>query len=225
MSKKHQDNSISWESLDYPSGQKEINMGLAHGMPSILVLLSKIYRSNSDNEILIDLIEPGIGFLQKFSQKNTNSVSRFPTRIIDGKGIWPSRMAWCYGDPGIGLALIQIGANCCRSDWKSYGIEILKSASLRREKGNSLVKDACLCHGSSGLALIYYYAGLESDYEPFFETSEFWAKETLKYGKYKDDKQFHQRFNLLEGITGEGLFLIAMLEGEKPGWGEGLLLQ
>ena len=220
LSKKHLDNSVFWESQDYLTGQKEINLGLAHGIPHILLVLSNIFRSNGDKEVLTDLIEPGIEFLQKFSKKNINSVSRFPTRIIDGKGIWPSRMAWCYGDPGAGLALLQIGGNCSRPDWKSLGLEILKSASRRRKRENSLVTDAGLCHGSSGLALIYYYAGLESDFEPLFETSQFWAKKTLNYGK-----QFHPRFNLLEGITGEGLFLIAMLEGEKPGWAEGLLLQ
>ncbi len=235
LSIKHLDNSVYWESQDYLSGQKEINLGLAHGIPSILVILSNIYRSNGDKEILTDLIEPGIGFLQKFSKKKINSVSRFPTRIIDGKGIWPSRMAWCYGDPGIGTAILQIGKNCSRPDWKSLGLEILKSASRRRERENSRVTDACLCHGSSGLAMIYYHAGLETDYEPFFETSQFWAKETLNYGKHPEiqgnyifhtgENQFYPRYNLLEGITGEGLFLIAMLEGEKPGWAEGLLLQ
>lgn len=233
LSFKNQNNSIYWKSIDYQTGKYEINMGLAHGIPSILIILSRIYKMTGDEEILNKLIKPGLEFLMNFRNEELNEISQFPTQIKNGNGIWPSRMAWCYGDPGIGLALLQIGVNCNRLEWKSIGLEILKLASLRRNREDTLVSDACLCHGSSGLALIYYSAGLDTNYEPFFETSQFWAKETLKFGRnshvhgnylfHSGAGQFQPSFNVLEGIAGVGLFLIAMLEGENPGWGEGML--
>jgi len=230
---KNPDKSIFWESEDLITGLKEINLGLAHDLPSILLILSRIYACTKNTVILKDLIEPGMNFLLSNRIENDHNFSVFPIRLIDGIAQSPSRMAWCYGDAGISLALMQIGENCSKHDWTLQGISLLKKACSRRVKKETMVSDACLCHGSSGLGLIYYYAALTTGHGPFFETAYYWTKKSLDFGQnmaipggylFKvDGDEFKPGYNMLEGIAGVGLFLMAIMEGKLPGWEQGLL--
>jgi lantibiotic modifying enzyme len=91
---KNPDKSIFWESEDFITGLKEINLGLAHGLPSILLILSRIYAYTKNTALLNDLIEPGMNFLLSNRIENNHSFSVFPIRLIDGIAQSPSRMAW-----------------------------------------------------------------------------------------------------------------------------------
>ncbi len=228
------DQTISWTSTNLLKGYKEINFGLAHGIPSILLILSRIYKITGDNSILANLIEPGMKFLFDHQLESPDDLSYFPIRIKNGHAQRPSRMAWCYGDPGIALAIHQIGENCVRPTWQANAIKILKSASSRLSQVDTGITDACICHGSSGLALIYYSVARKTGYEPFLETARHWTLRTLDFGNNQQGSagylfkgnfnKYLPNYNFLEGITGVGLTLIAMLEGELPGWEKGLMV-
>lgn len=228
------DHSLSWESTNPIKGYREINFGLAHGFPSILFILSLIYKISSDKTILSGLICPGMNFLLQHKSQQAGKLSFFPIRIKNNKAQTPSRMAWCYGDPGIALAIYHIGENCGRQDWQSQATAILDKASVLLSLEDTGVCDACICHGSAGLALIYYAAGRKTGYEPFLDTARLWTRTTLDFGNnprgsagylFKGNQnKYLSNYSLLEGISGVGLSLLALLDGELPGWEKGLMI-
>ena len=124
----------------------------------------------------------------------------------------------------------QVGENCSRNDWKELAVEILLYGTKRKEAGNTKIEDACLCHGSSGLSLIYYHAWLKTGRKEFYNSARYWGLRTLNYadkhGEYtfRGLNGFETRYNLLEGIAGVGLYLMVMLEGYLPGWEKALLI-
>lgn len=232
--KQEDENSLYWKTTNPISGEEEINFGLAHGIPSILIFLSWLYQISGDKNILTDMIEPGMNFLLKNNLKTSSDLSLFPICIKNGVTIKPSRMAWCYGDPGIASAIFEIGENCNRMDWLEISKDILIQASKRRSKVETGVSDACICHGSAGLALIYYNAGLRTGYKPFMNTARFWLQTTLAFGNdeegsagylFKEQQnKFIPKYGFLEGIAGVGLTLMAMTAGRLPGWEKGLMI-
>jgi len=226
--------SIAWETTNPVRNYKELNFGLAHGIPSILLVLSWIFRITGDHAVLTGLIEPGVNYLLNNSSVSLDDLSFFPVRIKNGKAQVPSRMAWCYGDPGAAMALIQIAGNCSRTDWQSIAISILEKASHRLTDENTRVSDACICHGSAGLGLLYYAAGLKSGYELFFDTARTWIRTTIDFADLTNSRSAYlfkrnsngylPNYSLLEGISGTGLTLMAMLDGELPGWEKGFMI-
>ena len=229
------DHKLSWELKDPLKGDKEINFGLAHGIPSILIALSWIYKITKDQSILTELIEPGMKFLLSHNVTSPKDLSLFPVSVKNGVAKRPSRMAWCYGDPGVATAIHQIGENCEQKEWQEIAQSVLKSAAIRKNENDTGISDACICHGSAGLALIYLNAGNKTGYEPFLNTARYWIRYTLEMGNnsggsagylFKVQQNKHiSKYGLLEGISGVGLTLLAVLEGELPGWEKGLMIQ
>ena len=122
----------------------------------------------------------------------------------------------------------QIGINCNRPDWHEFAIKVLLNSTSRRVSSDTRIEDACICHGSAGLALIYYYAWLNTGHDKFFETARYWLRITMDYAGenfeflFKGLDGFESKNNLLEGSAGVGLVLPSMLEGHLPGWEKAL---
>lgn len=190
-------------------GTPNIDLGLAHGLPSYLLFLSKIENQKAEFNDAIDLLLLHADFTQKHA-------SIFPTKIKDGKPEYPSRLAWCYGDAGIGMTLLNLN--------NSAGERILEIAALRRDPLNTRVEDPFLCHGSSGLALIFYKAWLLSKNDKLFEAAQYWTLETLKYLDNEFLPSKSSNITLLNGLPGIGLLLMATDNGYLPGWEKGLLI-
>ena len=228
-SKPESNNCVSWLSRDI-NGNSEINFGLAHGIPSIILILSAIYKKNKEDRIIKSHISPGIDYLITHMEPGPEADSLFPSRIKEDKTIRPSRMAWCYGDPGVAAAIYQTGTNCSRADWQNMAIEILKHAAKRKEFNSTGIEDACICHGSAGLAIVFFKAWSDTGRIEFYNASCYWLQRTLDFGGkdgeylFKGIHGFEVRYGVLEGIAGVGLSLLAMLEGELPGWEKALLL-
>ena len=227
---------VAWESKNPKTGLAEINLGLAHGMPSILLMMSRLQQGSDEKKTkrLNDMLEGGVNFLLSCRMKQSANGSLFPHRMINGLPDQPGRMAWCYGDPGIGAALWQTALHHGRPDWQYEAMEILRRASVRVNTKQNRLHDACLCHGTAGLALIYFKMALLSNHEPFMDTASHWLRATLDHGLQSDGtpgylflgpgNRYIPKIGFLEGITGVGLTLIALMNGEPGGWEEALML-
>ena len=221
---------LAWESQHPQTGQPEINLGLAHGIPSILLFLSRTNQGNDPEK----LIEQGLNYLLSCRMENTTNGSLFPHRLVDGQPDQAGRLAWCYGDPGVGVALWQIGQNCNRPDWIADGIGILRNAASRRDSNANRVVDACMCHGTAGLSLLFYKMAKISDHDEFINAAEHWTRATLDHGTnpagaggyvfLTTGNRFISSYSLLEGIAGVGLTLLALLDTDTMGWEQGLLI-
>ena len=71
----------------------------------------------------------------------------------DGKPIYKSRLAWCYGDIGISIALRNIANVNMDDKLMAFSQSIAKFAAEKRINPNdNMVYDAGICHGAAGIS-------------------------------------------------------------------------
>ncbi|MFG1885873.1 lanthionine synthetase C family protein [Micromonospora sp. NPDC049102] len=66
------------------------------------------------------------------------------------RGLPPSRVAWCYGAPGIARALQLAARAYAEPAWERAALTTL-TAALARPWSTTGIRDASLCHGSAGV--------------------------------------------------------------------------
>lgn len=214
------ENLIFWE--DKFNGEV-YNISLAHGMSSILLVLSEIYKRKmfSDQSLLRKYIIKAGDFI--LSQKNKLSeISSFPN-VNDLEESKNSRLAWCYGDLGIGISLWHVGNNVFCNEYKEEAISVFKKAEIRRNLIENRVFDACFCHGSSGITQIFRRMYSYTNIKSFLEASNYWLLKTIEFyinspilfEKYENDKYFPSDFSLLNGKAGIGMALMSSILGRN----------
>lgn len=212
-----------------------INLGLAHGLPSIMVMLSKLFKAN----ILRDDCRLALSECYEFISKQKNpcitseDYSHYPIFVTSGQpNKYNSRLAWCYGDLGIAIAYYTAGKNIQNNNLTQEGIDLFKYYSTYKNDPKLGVKDSSLCHGSAGVMHLFHRMYLNTGLNEFKIASEYWLTVLLKMGFHKDGiagyKTLHNDWeissSLLEGVSGVGLVLASYFLGHDPDWDECLLM-
>lgn len=231
-------NAYGWQSvIDETNGNivYGFDLGMAHGMASILSILAKLYKLRINKKKAELMIVPLVNLILA---TKTNSYSLYPNKCNLNLSFYKSeqsRLAWCYGDLGISIALWHAAQALKREDWEKEAIDTILHASKRRGLFENGVVDAGLCHGTAGIAHIfnrmYGYTGLEE----LKVASNYWFAETLKMASFEDglagfkawqgiERGWVNEPGLLEGIAGIGLALISAVSDIEPAWDECLLL-
>jgi lantibiotic modifying enzyme len=223
---KEDDHGVYWyESLGEGS---VINLGLAHGQASHLCYLAE--RVQADNCVskpqFKNLIRDGIKFLESCRLKN--ALSEFPS-FLEDKRLGPSRLAWCYGDLGVGIAYLKCAESTNDASLYQSGLEILKKTTLRKKENESGVQDLGFCHGSAGLCHIYDYLFRITSDEIFLRSSSHWLQYTLQrlfekentYRAYLGPNEgWVESVGLLNGLAGIGLVILNQIFPGLSRWEE-----
>ena len=229
---KYNDETFQWKfNQERNDNLVEFNFGMAHGMASIISFLCLVYEKNIEKELCAEMINGAIKRILICKQL-TNS-TYFSTGFLSNEELLMSnnRLAWCYGNLGTALSLYQAGDIINNELWKNEAINAFKVASKRRDLKEAGIDDACVCHGTAGIALIYKIIYNKTQILEFKETSEFWLNETLKmkveidifkYWSNIDEKHVHS-INILEGLSGIGLTFLTFLSDIK--WADSLLIK
>lgn len=206
-----------------------INLGLAHGVPAILKILTTLYNSNLDiaKESIARLIRSTAVFLMNSGNKRPDAVSIYGGYLVPGTADKEevSRLGWCYGDLGIGFTLYQAGKAIDDEEVAAYGEGLVLKTTERRSVAQTMVMDAGLCHGTAGIAHMYHKMWHYTGNESFKEAAGFWIQETLNYAIHKEhaagfkkynpaSKQYETDHGFLEGSAGIGLVLLSYLNGD-----------
>ena len=230
---------IAWVSTPKLTGnEKVINLSLSHGLASIIQILSKTHEYCIGEELkkCEELLNGAIQYLLSKKQNQNEVGSYFPSWVSEKHVPAYSRLAWCYGDLGIAMALLQAGRNTQNKEWEDIAIEILLYTANRRDLEENLVKDAGLCHGTSGIAHCFNRAYNYTNRIEFKDAATYWFDETLKMAIHEDGLAgfktwrtnehggWVNEYGLLEGIAGIGLSLISAIAPIEPKWDECLLL-
>jgi len=212
------------------------NLSLSHGLASIIVFLSKLYKEGIAKEKVHFLLESSVRYLLNQKLDTSIYMSNFPSWISETEPSTYSRMAWCYGDLGIGAALWLAGKNVQNEEWKEKAIEILLNTTLRKNDKDTGVLDSGLCHGTAGIAHIYNRMYNFTGRKEFKDSAIYWFNKTLEMAVHKDTlsgyKTFrtekiggpYEEFGFLTGIAGIGLAMISAISDIEPSWDEVLLL-
>ncbi|SNR14472.1 lanthionine synthetase C family protein [Tenacibaculum jejuense] len=232
---------LKW--LDHTSSSTEnevVNLGMAHGVASIISFLSKVYDING-SLIAKDAAEKATKWLllQKSSEKSSQSY--FPNKIDSEINECNSRIAWCNGDLGIGYSIYYCGNKINNEVLMDEGLQILKKTSDRKNRENTGVVDRGLCHGTSGAFHMYNKLVEEFNFIEFTDIRNYWLNRTTEksknqidisdfgcwYGIIDGKDQFISDSGFLNGYSGIGLALLNYINGDKKikqNWDEILLL-
>jgi len=203
----------------------EVNLGLAHGIPSLLKFYIQCFKlgvcSKEARLQALNLID------YLLSNNNVdNSLNYFPSikNIGDSTSKF-SRLAWCYGDLGVGYILYQAGLVLNDSHICDYALDILIHSTKRKMVNQTLVMDAGFCHGSAGIAHIYNKMWHYTENKIFKSATEFWINKTIEFSAFdngivgykrfiSDSKGYENSQGLLEGVSGIGLVLLSYITGD-----------
>lgn len=209
------------------------NLGLSHGVPGALVFLSRTGPS--------DLLQEATEWLLLQRRQYRNG-SRFGYTFTDDPMHEPdgARLAWCYGDLGVSVALLSIARHADRLDWEVEAIDLALHAA-RRPLENSGVVDAGLCHGAIGNAHIFMKLYSATHEPALLEVAHRWLRDGLQmraagtglagFSAYwplmpnePERALWQPSSTLVDGTCGIGLALIGMLAPVPPAWDEAFLL-
>ncbi|WP_394748730.1 lanthionine synthetase C family protein [Spongiimicrobium salis] len=226
---------FKWEStLNVKTGVKGFDLGLSHGIASIINFLSRLHQFEVFKKSTEKLLKGSIAFVLSTESDKKTSLSLFPSAIEKEKSIqYNSRISWCYGDLGIGLSLLRASKVLKDGSLKQKAYTIFKHTAERKTPQDTLVRDAGVCHGSFGNALMYQ--NISGRNKLFQRMSEFWLGDGMQKAVYKDGyagykqwcnsrKTWISQLSLLEGIAGIGLTIINYLSKKRFKWDECLLI-
>lgn len=203
----------------------EINLGLSHGIPSVLKFSIQCLKQGICREKSQKLAQQLAGYLLAHTNRDTAS-SYFPYTISSTEKHRDevSRLAWCYGDLGVGIVLYQAGVILQDAHIVDFSIQVLLDSTKRRNMTEAMIADAGICHGTSGVAHIYNKMWHYTQDPTFKEARDHWIQKTLEFGVYPDGIAGYKRYTgesdkyendwgLLEGSAGIGLVLLSYLTG------------
>jgi lantibiotic biosynthesis protein len=250
-----------------PDWQREIykdgyyNLGLAHGVPGAIGTLSAIAAATgrmaaagvaagapreqarlAERAAVVarrarDLTGGAVSWLLQ-QRLPAGEESWFGTALADGVESRRSRVAWCYGDPGIAAALLVAARACGEPAWEKFATDMVLDAAAR-PADQAGVRDAGLCHGAAGLAHLFNRFYQETGQPRLREVSRFWFERTLAHRRPGKGVAGYQSFEMpdatsepnwrddpgfLEGATGIGLALLGGLCSFEPAWDRVMLL-
>ncbi len=204
-------------------GNKVIDYGIAHGMPSIIIFLTKLYSSNINRTLVERLLIKGCNHFIKIGKLSKDAY--FPQTSND---IENSRLAWCYGDLGVAIALLEAGQILKESLFINYASDIMENSCKRQipqsgvyRSTNEKTIDSSFCHGTSGLSYLYDYYYQKTGKIKAYNQSQYWLNQTIIYFKNQNSfyttkwdeinqqQQWYKNSGLLNGLAGIGLVLLS----------------
>lgn len=226
-------NIIKWKSILDIKGQIGYNISLSHGISSIVIFLSRLIKNNISDNRLLKMLTGAINYI--LSQENNAKLygSYFPHYSIDNTQNLQSRLAWCYGDLGVAYSLWLAGQVTNNTKWKNKALDVFSHSATRLSPVQTNIMDAGICHGSSGVAMIYRRIYIETQINEYLEASNYWLRQTLKHSQFHDglagyksyiEDEWICDYSLLTGISGIGLTFISYLTNDQQTWDEIFLL-
>lgn len=230
---------IGFKSTIYSTGEpfSAYNFGLSHGMASIVYFLNKCNKLDlNDNDKSNQMLKRVLSFFNHHKNDITQYNSFYPTWIGESNKVYNARIAWCYGDIGISSVFSNLAVADSSVDYAALSNALLNNSLSKTDPEKETIIDAAICHGSSGLALLYKDAYDRTSNNSYLKSSEYWLNHCLNENKYSDGacgyksymglkKGWSVESGLLEGISGIGLVLLSILDKENDNWKECLMLK
>ena len=207
------------------------NLGLSHGIPSLLVNLCNAEKLNIKVSGQQEMIEKVSKFLfdYRIDEKGdygwnyTVSLDEYKNKIRNSECC---RDAWCYGTPGVAYSLFLAGETLNNKEYMNYAIEAIKIAGKRLKGAYS----PTFCHGYSGIAYIsnkfYELTNINEFKVTALELSNkilslYDEKNIFNFvdiEKTQGKIKYRDSIGILEGVTGIILTLLAIEKGGKTPW-------
>jgi lantibiotic biosynthesis protein len=213
---------------------KHMNLGMAHGLISILFFISKYYNYFPDKQEVQEAAQLILEVFEKNECPNSQSISKYPSIVNEhGHNLYNTPLGWCYGDSITALAMGRFAKANSSISLLQKANNVARYTLKRNTPATAFVHDGCLCHGTTSNVQIYkrwYQLTGDADYKKAYEN---WIIQTISMGKEPDGIGGYKRyygegsqneFGILNGATGVGLVLLDFISGKDSDWDELLLL-
>lgn len=156
----------------------------------------------------------------------TPSGPALPAFVAPGSAAGPARSAWCYGSPGVAVALALAALDAQRPDWWDLAIRFGLEAA-NRPLEHTGVTGAGLCHGAAGVAHMFNRLHQLTGVAEFAAAARAWIERTLGTVTTALSREMPapsaatvpwNGSGLLEGASGVALALLAASTAEEPLW-------
>jgi class I lanthipeptide synthase len=228
-----------------------VDVGMAHGMAGVIPLLARACAMGSCEPAMRPLLDGAVEWLLG-NLVDTPAGPTVPSFVASDAEPAPARSAWCYGDPGVAMALILAARDVDEPDWELAGTELAVRAA-KRSPELSGVSDAAVCHGSAGLAHVFSRMYWLTGRPELADAATAWLQRTLAactHARRADSQEpgpvrtkprlsnaspgeLPQRLGsappwngpgLLEGAAGVALVLLAACLPDEPAWDQMLFV-
>jgi len=217
------------------------NLGLAHGVPGIIALLARYVTAGVDVARARELLDGAVAFL--LAAEPARDDGRYPTWQAGGPDDpvcvtehhrARARLAWCYNDLGISVALLSAALATGVAGWRAEALALAR-ACARRSVEKARIEDAALCHGALGAAHLFNRLG-QATGEAVFTTA---ARRWLDHGlglrddrpiagfpalASREDALWIADASVVGGASGIALVVHAMITGVEPAWDRTMLV-
>lgn len=220
----------------FPQGY--YNLGMAHGVAGVVALLGMIAAVGLLDSDVRPLLDRAVSWLLA-QERPADSVSRFPNFFVaEGIETGPSRLAWCYGDLGISVALLGAARGTGNAAWEQEALRIGLNAA-DRNPDYTMVDDPGLCHGAAGVGHLFHRLYRATGEERLSDAARFWLGRALELRRPGEGIAGFLAWNpepggggnwdaepgFLTGAAGIGLALLAALAPLDPAWDRLLLAE
>jgi hypothetical protein len=224
----------SFRSSSYPDGN--LNLGLAHGVPGPLALLSLAAMQDVCQPGQLAAVDRIAGWLRRSRVDDEWGVN-FPTAVAVGArrhaaAAAPSRAAWCYGTPGVARALWLAGCATDRAADCELAVQAME-AVYRRPLHRRRIDGPTFCHGVAGLLQVTLRFARDCELPVFGEAARRLCDQLvsahepdtlLGYRNLEPTGKRTDQPGLLAGAAGVALVLLAASMPAEPVWDCAFLL-
>jgi lantibiotic modifying enzyme len=219
----------------FPEGYYDL--GLAHGLAGVVAFLVRAHAAGIAERCSLELLEGAVAWLLAH-ELDARQGGGFPWAHVPGRAPRPARAAWCYGDPGIGIALLQAATWLRRPAWAIRARSLVEAAARRLRETSGIV-DISVCHGSAGLLHMVNRVHQRMPSPALRDAIDVWLDWTLDARTEAPGPAVagfraltHQQGELvwvaerglLNGAAGVGLVLLGIVSDVTPAWDRVLLL-
>lgn len=231
----------AWQLEHAPYGY--LNLGLAHGIPGVLHLLAAMAAAGISPKRTGRLLTGGMAWLRTQLQDPDNGayLSGWCPVEMDQAPPGSNRIAWCYGDLGVSVAMLNTAHLAGNVRWEALALSLGRLAASRSIE-ESGVMDVSLCHGSAGNLHLFNRLHRATGDPLFLAAGQSYLQHVLDSHKpgtgfagflhYRPSdletpdpvRDYQPEPGLLEGAAGVGLALLSLLDGADLSWDRFLLI-
>jgi hypothetical protein len=227
-----------WSAATSSTSALRWNLGVAHGVPGVIALLGYAVAAKVGARQARQLLDGAVTWLLA-QELSPGSGGRFSNaRARRGSRALPARLAWCYGDPGVAVALLVAARAAREPAWERAALRIALAAAARAEDDSGVV-DAGLCHGAAGLGHLFHRLYLATRERRLSAASVAWLTRAVRMRTKKGGFAGYFSYTLgpegkmtwsaspafLEGCAGTALALSAAVKPSLDlGWDRAFLL-
>lgn len=193
---------------------KRYNISISHGYSSTIILLCKMleipfFKQYND---IKDLIRGASNYILANRINPNLHGCWFASSSLECEEPHRSRLAWCYGDLGVAIALRQAGITLGDESLVSLSFRVLEySAKYRRNLRQNYVNDTCICHGAAGIGLIFREMSKKFNSSPMREAADYWRNNVFLNARKIND-EIH--FPYYDSVDGKTTYPNGILEGD-----------